>query len=259
MKRCPNCNTTYTDETLRFCLEDGGQLVPLTGTEKTVSSMSGSEETIAFDRNPVRVDVAGKPEPESVNTFISPSFPPPSQPPSAQPQQGTSSVVVGLLAGLLLVVILGFAGFAAYVFLRPEPKPNDNKDVATTQPTSAKKPADEDKNAEKDDNEDLKEKLANLEKQLEQQQKEANVPKIQPTPAPDGNTARINSPRDGFLALRSDPDTETGFRITKMPHGASVRVLGCRPYSYIGKTRGRWCQVSYAGQTGWAFDAFLRW
>jgi ketosteroid isomerase-like protein len=27
MKRCPTCNRTYTDETLRFCLEDGAALV----------------------------------------------------------------------------------------------------------------------------------------------------------------------------------------------------------------------------------------
>ncbi len=121
MKQCPKCQTTYTDETLRFCLADGSALVPLTGTEKTVSSMPGSEETIAFDRNPLRVDVPGKPEPESVNTLISP--PAFQSSPAAPARQGVSFVVVGLLVGLLLVVILGFAGFAAYIFLRPEPKP----------------------------------------------------------------------------------------------------------------------------------------
>lgn len=27
MKRCPNCNQTYTDESLNFCLSDGGTLI----------------------------------------------------------------------------------------------------------------------------------------------------------------------------------------------------------------------------------------
>jgi hypothetical protein len=36
MKRCPNCNRTYTDEALNFCLEDGTPLLAATENNETV-------------------------------------------------------------------------------------------------------------------------------------------------------------------------------------------------------------------------------
>jgi 5-formyltetrahydrofolate cyclo-ligase len=55
----------------------------------------------------------------------------------------------------------------------------------------------------------------------------------------------------------SEPNSETGYRITQIPHGATLTVLGCPKPSNIGKMTGRWCQVIYNGQSGWAFDAFM--
>lgn len=115
----------------------------------------------------------------------------------------------------------------------------------------------------------LKEKIAELEKKVESQQK----PVVQQQPPPTiivrpnvpvirgmggSGTAWVNSPGDGFLALRSYPSAELGYRVLKIPHGATVRVLGCQGYSErVGGRAGRWCQVSYAGYTGWAFDGWL--
>ncbi|CAN5490878.1 hypothetical protein BH23BAC4_BH23BAC4_01230 [soil metagenome] len=72
------------------------------------------------------------------------------------------------------------------------------------------------------------------------------------------NVAYVNSPGDGFLALRSEPSVRTGYRVMRIPHEASVEVINCRSStSSIGSSRGRWCQVSYNGNQGWAFDAYL--
>lgn len=262
MKQCPNCKTTYTDETLVYCLTDGAPLTPLSPSGENTVSMPASEETIAFGRNPMRVNLPGSGENESVNTVISPASPP-AQPPPAMitERRGVSPAIVVVLAGLLLLVLIGFGALAAYVFLKSEPKPNDNRDVVTLTPTPVKNP--DNKNGDDKENvndEDLKDKLKNLDKKIgntETEREKTDTPENLPTPEQSGTTARVNSPRDGFLALRSDPDTETGYRITKIPHGSAVRVIGCQGYSYVGKTRGRWCRIVYGGQAGWAFDAFL--
>ena len=105
----------------------------------------------------------------------------------------------------------------------------------------------------------LKEKLASLEKQMQDRktQKPNSPADTFSPPKPADNTARANSPRDGFLALRSEPNSETGERIAKIPHGAIVTVIACPKPSNIGKMAGRWCQITYNGQSGWAFDKFM--
>ncbi|QQS33814.1 MAG: SH3 domain-containing protein [Acidobacteriota bacterium] len=105
-------------------------------------------------------------------------------------------------------------------------------------------------------NEKLLEKLAELEKKIDDQQKQAKA-----TPPPvirTATTAWVNSPGDGFLALRSDPSADVGYRILQIPHGAEVRVISCQDRSIrIGGRSGRWCRVRYDGTTGWAFDGWL--
>lgn len=248
MKQCPNCKNTYTDESLKFCLADGAQLISLTDAEKTIAMSATNDDTIemspAKTTNPVRVDIPKDTAPESVNTVVSPQFSPPQQQ-TTQQKKGVSPLIVGALVALLLLVIVGFIGFAGYVFFKP-----DNKEIAAISPT----PAETQKPTPDDDNEDLKEKIAELEKKIESQKTEKTTTPTKPISTEekplDKNTARVNSPRDGFLALRSEPDTETGFRVMKIPHNATVKILSCRAVSTIGKTRGRWCLVTYTDQTG---------
>jgi len=71
------------------------------------------------------------------------------------------------------------------------------------------------------------------------------------------SSARVDSPNDGFLALRTEPTTRTGARIMKIAHGEPVSVSRCGGYITSGERKGRWCWVSYKGTSGWAFDAFL--
>lgn len=46
MKRCPRCNRTYTDNTLRFCLEDGSLLSQVRDAEVTVVMSTGFDTTL---------------------------------------------------------------------------------------------------------------------------------------------------------------------------------------------------------------------
>jgi len=233
MKQCPNCKTNYTDESLRFCLADGGSLISIPDAAETVQMSFGNE--------PMRINVP----PDSVPTFFTPQIP------QTQPiKKGVSPIIVGVL-GVLLLLVVGV--FAAYILLRP----TDNKNlIATISPTPPLVPT----ATPNDETAKLKEEMANLQKQLQDQknQKTTQPAETFSPPKPTGKTtARANSPGDGFLALRSEPNSATGERLAKIPHGANVNVISCQDYSKTSKLRGRWCQVIYNGQAGWAFDAYL--
>ena len=52
MKICPNCHTQYTDDTLRFCLQDGSPLTAASVTQQPTVSRAGQEtETVARKAN----------------------------------------------------------------------------------------------------------------------------------------------------------------------------------------------------------------
>lgn len=237
MKQCPVCKAVYADDAQSFCLSDGTMLL----------SISDEEETRVISFGNKRMNTGGAPPAETMPAFSAPPIIP-HQP--AQQQQSERSPLVPVLVGLLFLVVLCFAGFIAYTFLKSDGK--QSSDITKTSPTASQTP---------DETTKLKEQVANLEKKIEagKNQKTATpVPSVSKQQTQSGNTARVNSPGDGFLALRSEPNAETGYRIARIPHGADVDVISCQSYSVtIGSRRGRWCQVSYAGQTGWAFDAFL--
>jgi hypothetical protein len=102
----------------------------------------------------------------------------------------------------------------------------------------------------------LQEALANIQKRLDEQ-KNADKPPNAPKP-PGVVTARVNSPKDGFLSLRSEPNADYGERIAKIPHGSRVTIENCdRTSVKIGGRDGRWCLITYGDHTGYVFDAWL--
>ncbi len=68
MKYCPNCQTTYTDDTLRFCLQDGTQLAEVSDASTDMPTVAFDDSATLVSRKPpqqvVRINV---PEPESQN------------------------------------------------------------------------------------------------------------------------------------------------------------------------------------------------
>lgn len=150
----------------------------------------------------------------------------------------------------IVLIILSFLALACTI--SPWQQPATNTQI----PPAATQTATPDEETAK-----LQKRLEDLEKELEKQKKQPvqpqakkNVPIIQGS----GSFARVSSPGDGFLALRSEPNSETGYRILQIPHGATVKILGCQNYvERVGGRVGRWCRVSYDGYTGWAFDGWL--
>lgn len=233
MKQCPACKTNYTDDTLQFCLTDGASLISAPNSAETMR--------MSFNNEPMRINVP----PDSAPTVFA-------QPPVSQNQpakKGFGLIVAGILGLFLLLTV---AGFAAFFLLRPTENKNT---VVAASPSPVVSPS----STASDETAKLKEELTNLKKQIDaRKNQKPNFPvETVSTPNSTGRTARANSPSDGFLALRSEPDSETGERIAKIPHGAALTVLACPKASNVGKMRGRWCQVIYNGQTGWAFDAFM--
>lgn len=236
MKQCPNCKTTYTDETLRFCLNDGANLIDVPEAETV---------RMSFDKNPMRVSVA---PPDSAPTVFAAPQIIQQQPPK---RKSAGLIIAGILGVLLLLV--GGGLFAAFMLFRPTENKNP---VAAASPAPTTSPT----ATPNDETTKLKEEMANLQKQLQDQKNQKQTAPANASLPPkqtSSTTARANSPRDGFLALRSEPNSETGYRVAQIPHGATLTVLGCPKSSNIGKMAGRWCQVVYNGQSGWAFDAFM--
>lgn len=72
-------------------------------------------------------------------------------------------------------------------------------------------------------------------------------------------TVTVNSPGDGYLALKDRPCiAPCGATLVKIPHGTNLVLGGCVDRIEVADNRsGRWCSTSYAGRTGWVFDAFV--
>ncbi len=81
MKQCPNCKTTYTDESLRFCLADGANLISVPDAAETVR--------MSFANDPMRVNVSPDSAPTVFATPISQT--PPSKKALAQSLSGFSA------------------------------------------------------------------------------------------------------------------------------------------------------------------------
>jgi hypothetical protein len=242
MKRCGQCGTTYTDQTLRFCLADGAVLVDLP-----------EEPTVASPRDRgMRVDI---PSPHSAATFETP------------PARSSSSLIIKvviavLVIGFLGLIIVSLAGVGYYFVSRQssvqithtEPSP-----MPVSSPTAETTPEAAPANVTEDVEKKIEDELAKLQKQLEDLAK--TVPELESLPDSElgsGITATVNSPKDGFLALRSLPSTDVGNRVARIPHGEEVEVALCQQnYVTVSGRRGRWCLISWEGNFGWAFDAWL--
>lgn len=240
VKRCPACGTTYTDDTLKYCLADGSPLTD--GGDETVTvvrQLSDQAKTIAIAEEPT-VAASTRPHPTP-----------------ASPASNSTSVLIKVLIALAVAVLLGVlvviaAALIIYMSAVPAPATPAN----TARPNTVASPAPTSSRSESDE---LRDQIADLQKQLEQQRRSgSNTLQPYSTPAmrPSGVSARVESPRDGFLALRSLPSSEIGDRLTTIPHGARVALGACGPVTSANR-RGRWCQASYGGYSGWVFDGYL--
>ncbi len=209
MKQCPSCRTTYTDDTLSFCLADGTPLPE--AAEEVTFVRSGRSDPMRFDIPQAAAPTAFIPA-QAVQQPV----------PPALPEKGSNTMKILLVVGLLGGMIgLAVGGAAALIYF--------NKDARVAEPVG---------------------NIANI-------KGVATPPPIVPNNSTTQKAATVNSPGDGFLALRSLPNGETGIRIAKIPHGTTVTVGVCGPVVKPGNRTGHWCQTSYNGYSGWVFDAYL--
>jgi hypothetical protein len=222
-----------------YCLADGNALTDLGGQNAGMHD----EETIVVGRagGQTRVDI-----PQGPGSM------PPAQ---AAPPTRSSHLFLKILLGFLAVGFLAAAavvvGAIVYFNNSRQTDTAANLKSATPKPTASAKPS-------TNETDELRDQIAELEKLISEQKKDdkpVNVPLLRELS--ETKTARVDSPGDGFLALRKLPHSEIGERIAKIPHGATVEVGVCGPVVRPVNRAGRWCQASYNGQTGWVFDAYL--
>jgi hypothetical protein len=109
MKRCPQCNRTYDDDALSFCLDDGSPLVSTTAPSSFDPSATVQYPQSRETSPPPTIAYPGAPP-----SLTPPPIPPPawSPMPSAQPQKrspwpwilGIGAVLVFLGIGLVILV-----------------------------------------------------------------------------------------------------------------------------------------------------------
>jgi hypothetical protein len=239
MKKCPVCGTTYTDTTLRYCLADGASL-----------NDDVSEPTLMRQQETVRIDVPRGTQP----------FPVDRETPVTTSKSSTGTILKILIGVVLLgaFVVVAVAAVALFYLSRGGETPTNTND-RNVRVQASPSPTSKDTDTE-DVTEELKEQIANLEKLLNEQKNSrqpSNIPLTLPNQSSTTTTATVNSPGDGFLALRTYPNSQAGTKILEIPHGSTISVGGCLNSSKLAKKQGRWCRASYNGYSGWVFDAYL--
>lgn len=268
MKQCPACHTTYADD-LSFCLNDGASLVPsivpMGGEETIISSPRGG------DRRAIHVST-GPTESGGQPTLAFSAPPPPTSGPVAK--KGGSNFITVAIVILFLLLVGGGGAIIVVSMLMNSVGNSNNTRVATetptptatatpaTTPTPSPSPKKSATPKEDDGTEELRDALADLQKMMEKELKNANSKSGGDSDTSTdglGTMAFANSPEDGFLALRSQPSSDVGTRVATIPHGAKMTINKCGKVvtTKLGN-RGRWCTAGYAGKIGWVFDKYVR-
>lgn len=219
MKQCPQCQKTYADD-ISYCLDDGSTLF------FNVHSTYDEVPTVVLSR--LNTD-AKRP----INQTAAWVYP-----------------VVGVMSGLIVV----FAFLAALPYLTA-------KKEDTGETTQAKV-------ANKNEKSVVSESETKPSPTIQTIIVEKEVPKAVSVPSPSSaapikqtaySAVTVNSPRDGYLALKSEPCVAPcGTMLLKIPHGTRLSLGTCKDALEVAdKRRGRWCSTSYGGYTGWVFDAFV--
>lgn len=122
MMICPQCNTRYEDDSLRYCLQDGIPLVPDPHPE-----MAGEMETIVTGRSYTEPGATGY-APASTAQQVEP--------------RGPKTMMVVVLTALVTAIILGLIGAGVWLYLRERqagPENNSNSVNGTpAKPTPAR-------------------------------------------------------------------------------------------------------------------------
>lgn len=118
MKRCPTCNSTYTNDTLRFCLQDGAALV-----DADDAPYSSDRQRPSTDEDTLQISGAAAPSTDAIDaraaqTSVTPPAPETAiagasfrrrRPTRADEEEGPSSaraINIPLVAGITAIIVL---------------------------------------------------------------------------------------------------------------------------------------------------------
>lgn len=248
MKQCPKCGNSYTDDTLRFCLEDGTPLVA-NDEQPTVFRSGDPNKTVQLPSN-----ITAQP---GMRVDIPTSHQHAAQPTQQVESKSSSSVIKIVLAviaiGFVLILGAGVLGGIFYFY-------TGNQVAVSSSPTPVPSPQGTPWSVASPSPDDDEAKLNDAIEQLKKQIEEATNTSSdgEDVPFGIGRTATVNSPKDGFLALRNLPSSDMGERIAKIPHGTKISVMTCSPQATtIAGKSGHWCMTTYDKKSGWVFDVWL--
>lgn len=247
MKRCPQCHSTYTDETLSFCLTDGAALVEDDQAKTEAFSAAGESgriESRETGKGRVNIEIGDVEEQSTIESHL-----------PERSGSGVSKLVVAIISVLLLVFVGATVGLAIYLFyINQGPAKEAASNVTDGRDAEI---------------EQLKQRVEELGNRIVEDPETDNGntdPKTpEPTFPPEDDSEydeeiiqRVNSPGDGFLALRDKPSATEGNRIARIPHGDIVVLGRCLDREEtIGGRTGHWCRVKWEGRSGWVFDVWL--
>lgn len=150
MKRCPTCQSVYTDESLSYCLQDGSRLATVSDSASTAEDtwrMSGVRSTGAEappteilrpeDMPTARVEASiptreqqrarptamtGEPQPATASVVTATAAPPPA------PRSNRAVIALSVLVALLLVTV---GALIAWIMMRDKGQTTGARTVAT--------------------------------------------------------------------------------------------------------------------------------
>ncbi len=137
MKRCPNCARTYTDETLRFCLEDGASLARVSDSPASYETVVARDpnppatEKIVYDRSAPTLKVAAGSTTPSFNAAqVTPA--------RTDGHRSNSLLTAGVIS--IAILLLALVGIAAYFVLRQSGSGTTPASVTSTPPANNPSP-----------------------------------------------------------------------------------------------------------------------
>lgn len=137
MKQCPNCHTKYTDDTLKFCLQDGTLLINPTNTDTEIPTVAFTDsETLVTPRQVERLEVPIE-NSESHNWEQSRQ----TQVSEFQPETKKSNTLLAVALTAFVMLLLFVGGIGMWFYLKngqSDVVKNNNKKSAANQNTTPK-------------------------------------------------------------------------------------------------------------------------
>lgn len=145
MKRCPNCQSIYTDESLSYCLQDGSKLVAASDSASSADvtwQMSAGRELPPTeilkpeDIPTARIEATAptREQPRARPTALDRD-----QPPATEAQAARSNAPVIALSAVVVLLLVSLAGLIIWIAMRDKGQPNSsltNSNTATSANTA---------------------------------------------------------------------------------------------------------------------------